>query len=83
MNNQQHIQTKLNTFNSLLTKALQQNNSTLFKLSIGILLEIQGLMFPTENPQQTTSVETIPKETLTTETTTETSQPNNTKEESE
>ena len=49
---QQNLQTKLNLFNSLLTKALQQNNPTLFSLSVGTLLEIQDLMFPTS---QTTS----------------------------
>lgn len=51
---QQHIQTKLNRFNTLLTKALQQHNQALFFLSVGTLLEIQDLMFPIS---QTTSTE--------------------------
>ena len=57
--NQTHDQTfhpnlsaKLNLFNTLLTKALQQKSSTLFNLSVGTLLEIQDLMFPIS---QTTS----------------------------
>ena len=50
---QQNIQTKLNLFNSLLTKALQQNNPTLFSLSVGTLLEIQDLMFPTSQTSPT------------------------------
>ena len=50
----QNIQTKLNLFNTLLTKALQQHNPTLFNLSVGTLLEVQDLMFPTS---QTTSTE--------------------------
>ena len=51
---QKQIQTKLNRFNTLLTKALQQKSSTLFNLSVGTLLEIQDLMFPIS---QTTSTE--------------------------
>lgn len=43
---QQNIQTKLNRFNTLLTKALQQHNQALFFLSVGTLLNIQDLMFP-------------------------------------
>ena len=55
MNNiDQNIQTKLNRFNTLLTKALQQHNPTLFLLSVGTLLEVQDLMFPIS---QTTSTE--------------------------
>ena len=50
---QQNIQTKLNLFNSLLTKALQQNNPTIFSLSVGTLLEIQDLMFPTSQTSPT------------------------------
>ena len=50
---QQNLQTKLNLFNSLLTKALQQNNPTLFSLSVGTLLEIQDLMFPTSQTSPT------------------------------
>ena len=51
---QQNIQTKLNRFNTLLTKALQQHNPTLFALSVGTLLKIQDLMFSTS---ETTSTE--------------------------
>ncbi len=51
---QQNIQTKLNRFNTLLTKALQQHNQSLFTLSVGTLLEIQDLIFPIS---QTTSTE--------------------------
>ena len=43
---QQNLQTKLNRFNTLLTKALQQHNQALFSLSVGTLLEIQDLIFP-------------------------------------
>ena len=50
---QLNIQTKLNLFNTLLTKALQQNNPTLFSLSVGTLLEIQDLMFPTSQTSPT------------------------------
>ena len=50
---QQHIQTKLVTFNTLLTKALQQHNPTLFRLSVGILLEVQDLMFKTSQTTPT------------------------------
>ena len=52
---QQNLLTKLNSFNTLLTKALQQHNPTLFNLSVGTLLEIQDLMFPTS--QNTTKEE--------------------------
>ena len=53
--NQTHSQTqqKLNRFNTLLTKALQQNNPTLFSLSVGTLLEIHDLMFPTSQTPPT------------------------------
>ena len=55
MNNiDQNLQTKLNRFNTLLTKALQQKNPTLFCLSVGTLLEVQDLMFKTS---QTTPTE--------------------------
>ena len=50
---QKQIQTKINLFNTLLTKALQQNNPTLFSLSVGTLLEIQDLMFPTSQTSPT------------------------------
>ena len=50
---QQNLQTKLNLFNTLLTKTLQRNNPTLFSLSVGILLEIQDLMFPTSQTSPT------------------------------
>ena len=50
---QQNIQTKLNLFNTLLTKALHQHNQTLFSLSVGTLLEIQDLMFPTSQTSPT------------------------------
>ena len=50
---QLNIQTKLNLFNTLLTKALQQHNPTLFSLSVGTLLEIQDLMFPTSQTSPT------------------------------
>ena len=50
---QPNIQAKINLFNTLLTKALQQNNPTLFSLSVGTLLEIQDLMFPTSQTPPT------------------------------
>lgn len=49
----QTLQTKLNRFNTLLTKALQQKNPTLFRLSVGILLEVQDLMFKTSQTTPT------------------------------
>ena len=74
MNNiDQNLQTKLNRFNTLLTKALQQHNPTLFYLSVGTLLEIQDLLFPIS---QTTSTE------ASTDLITETSSDTTTKEES-
>jgi hypothetical protein len=51
---QQQIQTKINRFNTLLTKALQQHNQALFSLSVGALLELQDLLFSTS---QTTPTE--------------------------
>ena len=55
MNNiDQNLQTKLNRFNTLLTKALQQHNQALFSLSVGALLELQDLLFSTS---QTTPTE--------------------------
>ena len=49
----QNLQTKLNRFNTLLTKALQQHNPTLFAMSVGTLLEIQDLMFPVSQATST------------------------------
>ena len=48
-----NLSAKINLFNTLLTKALQQNNPTLFSLSVGTLLEIQDLMFPTSQTSPT------------------------------
>jgi hypothetical protein len=54
MNNiDQNIQTKLNRFNTLLTKALQQHNQALFSLSVGALLELQDLLFSTSKTTPT------------------------------
>jgi hypothetical protein len=47
------IQTKLNRFNTLLTKALQQHNQALFSLSVGALLELQDLLFSTSKTTPT------------------------------
>lgn len=44
---QKQIQAKINRFNTLLTKALQQHNQALFSLSVGALLELQDLLFST------------------------------------
>jgi hypothetical protein len=75
MNNiDQNLQTKLNRFNTLLTKALQQHNQALFSLSVGALLELQDLLFSTS---QTTPTE------ASTELITETSSDTTTKEESD
>lgn len=71
---QQNLQTKLNRFNTLLTKALQQHNQALFCLSVGTLLEIQDLIFPIS---QTTPTE------ASTELITETSSDTTIKEESD
>ena len=48
-----NLSAKINLFNTLLTKALQQHNQTLFSLSVGTLLEIQDLMFPTSQTSPT------------------------------
>lgn len=85
---QQQVQTKLIRFNTLLTKAIQQHNPTLFNLSVGTLLEIQDLMFPIN---QTTSTEasteliseTSSVDTTIDQTTDQTTEPNPTKEESD
>ena len=66
---QQNLQTKLNRFNTLLTKALQQHNQALFSLSVGTLLEIQDLMFSTSQTSPTEAStelisETSPNQTL-------------------
>ena len=76
---QQNLQTKLNLFNSLLTKALQQNNPTLFSLSVGTLLEIQDLMFPTSQTSPTEASTELLSETSSNQTTEQTT----TKEESD
>ena len=76
---QQNIQTKLNLFNTLLTKALQQNNPTLFSLSVGTLLEIQDLMFPTSQTSPTEASTEFLSETSSNQT----SEQNTTKEESD
>lgn len=70
MNNiDQNLQTKLNRFNTLLTKALQQHNPTLFFLSVGTLLEIQDLMFPTSQTTPTEASTELITETSTNQTT--------------
>ena len=63
---QQNLQTKLNRFNTLLTKALQQHNQALFSMSVGTLLEIQDLMFPISQTEASTELisETSPNQTL-------------------
>ena len=75
---QQNLQTKINLFNTLLTKALQQNNSTLFSLSVGTLLEIQDLMFLTSQTPPTEASTELLSETSSNQT----SEQNTTKEES-
>ena len=60
---QQNLQTKINLFNTLLTKALQQNNPTIFSLSVGTLLEIQDLMFPTSQTSPTEASTEVLSET--------------------
>ena len=79
---QQNLQTKLNLFNSLLTKALQQNNPTIFSLSVGTLLEIQDLMFPTSQTSPTEASTEFLSETSSNQTAEQTLQHNTTKEES-
>jgi hypothetical protein len=64
---QQNVQTKLNRFNTLLTKALQQHNQALFSLSVGALLELQDLLFSTSKttptkPSNQTSEQNTTKE---------------------
>ena len=79
---QQNLQTKLNLFNTLLTKALQQNNPTLFSLSVGTLLEIQDLMFPTSQNSPTEASTEILSETSSNQTLEQNPEQNTTKEES-
>jgi hypothetical protein len=80
MNNiDQNLQTKLNRFNTLLTKALQQHNQALFSLSVGALLELQDLLFSTS---QTTPTEAS-TELITETSTNQTTEQNPTKEESD
>ena len=79
---QQNIQTKLNLFNSLLTKALQQNNPTLFSLSVGTLLEIQDLMFPTSQTSPTEASTELLSETSSNQTAEQPLEQTTTKEES-
>ncbi len=75
MNNiDQNIQTKLNLFNTLLTKALQQNNPTIFSLSVGTLLEIQDLMFPTSQTSPTEASTELLSETSSNQTLNQTSE---------
>ena len=74
-----NLSAKINLFNTLLTKALQQNNPTLFSLSVGTLLEIQDLMFPTNQNSPTEASTEILSETSPNQTTEQTT----TKEESD
>lgn len=76
---QQQIQTKLNRFNTLLTKALQQHNQALFSMSVGTLLKIQDLMFPISQITPTEASTELITETSTNQTT----EQNPTKEESD
>lgn len=69
---QQNLQTKLNRFNTLLTKALQQHNPTLFYLSVGTLLEIQDLIFPISQTIPTEASAELIAETSTNQTTEQT-----------
>ena len=78
--NNTNIQTKLNSFNTLLTKALQQHNQTIFSLSVGTLLEIQDLMFPTSQTSPTEASTELLSETSSGQTTDQTSEQNITKE---
>ena len=80
---QLNIQAKLNLFNTLLTKALQQNNPTLFSLSVGTLLEIQDLMFPTSQTPPTEASTELLSETSSNQTAEQTAEQNTTKEESD
>ena len=83
MNNiDQNLQAKLNLFNTLLTKALQQNNPTLFSLSVGTLLKIQDLMFPTSQNSPTEASTEILSETSSNQTLEQNPEQNTTKEES-
>ena len=78
MNNiEQNLSTKINLFNTLLTKALQRQSPTLFSLSVGTLLEIQDLMFPTSQTPPTEASTELLSETSPNQT----SEQNTTKEE--
>jgi hypothetical protein len=69
MNNiDQNLQTKLNRFNTLLTKALQQHNQALFSLSVGALLELQDLLFSTSKTTPTEASTEFITETSTNQT---------------
>jgi hypothetical protein len=65
---QQQIQTKLNRFNTLLTKALQQHNQALFSMSVGALLELQDLLFPISQTTPTEASTELITETSTNQT---------------
>ena len=81
-----NLSAKINLFNTLLTKALQQNNPTIFSLSVGTLLEIQDLMFPISQTTSTKDSTECISETYAVDsseqTTNQTFQQNTTKEES-
>ena len=80
---QQNLSPKLNRFNSLLTKALQSHSPTLFSLSVGTLLEIQDLMFPTSQTSPTEASTELLSETSSNQTPDQTSEQNTTIEESD
>lgn len=72
-----NLSVKINLFNTLLTKALQQKSPTLFSLSVGTLLEIQDLMFPISQTSPTEASTEFLSETSSNQT----SKQNTTKEE--
>ena len=78
---QPNLSAKINLFNTLLTKALRQNNPTLFSLSVGTLLEIQDLMFPTSQTSPTEASTELLSEASSNQTAEQTLQQNTAKEE--
>ena len=76
---QPNLSAKINLFNTLLTKALQQHSPTIFSLSVGTLLEIQDLMFPTSQTSPTEASTELLSETSSNQTTEQTLEQNTTK----
>lgn len=62
--NQQEINQTLHQFQVLLNKALQQDSRTMFRLSVGKLLEVESLLSASEETLEQTTILTPTNETL-------------------